>query len=84
MSVEYFLGVQTEPEEVVNKYGIIDGERVSDRMYRVHDMGEKPDPEHAPSHVAVLGRHIITPEIFPLLETQGAGKGGEIQSLPMH
>ena len=73
------LGVQTVPEEVVNKYGIIDGERVSDRMYRVHDMVEKPDPEHAPSHVAVLGRYIITPEIFPLLETQGAGKGGEIQ-----
>ena len=42
-------------------------------------MVEKPDPEHAPSHVAVLGRYIITPEIFPLLETQGAGKGGEIQ-----
>ena len=73
------LGVQTVPQEVVNKYGIIDGERVSDRMYRVHDMVEKPDSEHAPSHVAVLGRYIITPEIFPLLETQGAGKGGEIQ-----
>ncbi len=73
------LGVQTVPHEVVNKYGIIAGKQVDDRVYKVQDMVEKPALEEAPSNVAVLGRYIITPEIFPFLETQDAGKGGEIQ-----
>ncbi len=73
------LGVQTVPHEVVNKYGIIAGKQVDDRVYKVNDMVEKPSLEEAPSNVAVLGRYIITPEIFPFLETQDAGKGGEIQ-----
>lgn len=73
------LGVQTVPYEVVNKYGIIAGKQVDDRVYKVQDMVEKPALEEAPSNVAVLGRYIITPEIFPFLETQDAGKGGEIQ-----
>ncbi|MFV0464995.1 MAG: UTP--glucose-1-phosphate uridylyltransferase GalU [Lachnospiraceae bacterium] len=73
------LGVQTVPHEVVDKYGIISGEKIGDRLYTVKDMVEKPDQKDAPTDVAVLGRYIITPEIFPLLETQEAGKGGEIQ-----
>ncbi|MBO5246286.1 MAG: UTP--glucose-1-phosphate uridylyltransferase GalU [Eubacterium sp.] len=73
------LGVQTVAHEVVNKYGIVDGHMVEDRIYKVDDMVEKPDIDEAPTDVAVLGRYIITPEIFPLLETQDAGKGGEIQ-----
>ena len=73
------LGVQTVPHEAVSKYGIVDGHRVDDRIYKVDDMVEKPDVNDAPTDVAVLGRYIITPEIFPLLETQDAGKGGEIQ-----
>lgn len=73
------LGVQTVAHEVVDKYGIIDGKQVDDRVYKVRDMVEKPDLEDAPSNVAVLGRYIITPEIFEFLETQDAGKGGEIQ-----
>lgn len=73
------LGVQTVPHEVVNKYGIIAGKQVDDRVYKVQDMVEKPSLEEAPSNVAVLGRYIITPEIFSFLETQDAGKGGEIQ-----
>lgn len=73
------LGVQTVPHEVVNKYGIIAGKQVDERIYKVQDMVEKPSIEEAPSNVAVLGRYIITPEIFPFLETQDAGKGGEIQ-----
>ncbi|WP_075718147.1 UTP--glucose-1-phosphate uridylyltransferase GalU [Roseburia sp. 499] len=73
------LGVQTVPHEVVNKYGIIAGKQVDDRVYKVQDMVEKPALEEAPSNIAVLGRYIITPEIFPFLETQDAGKGGEIQ-----
>lgn len=73
------LGVQTVPHEVVNKYGIIAGKQVDDRVYKVQDMVEKPAVDEAPSNVAVLGRYIITPDIFEFLETQNAGKGGEIQ-----
>lgn len=73
------LGVQTVEREVVSKYGIIAGNQVEDRVYKVADMVEKPRVEEAPSQVAVLGRYIITPEIFDYLETQEAGCGGEIQ-----
>lgn len=73
------LGVQTVPHELVSQYGIVAGKQVDDRVYKVNDMVEKPALEEAPTDVAVLGRYIITPEIFPLLETQDAGKGGEIQ-----
>lgn len=73
------LGVQTVPHEVVNKYGIIAGKQVDNRVYKVQDMVEKPAVDEAPSDVAVLGRYIITPDIFEFLETQDAGKGGEIQ-----
>ncbi len=73
------LGVQTVEHQVVNKYGIIAGKQVDERVYKVSDMVEKPALDEAPSNVAVLGRYIITPEIFEFLETQDAGKGGEIQ-----
>lgn len=73
------LGVQTVAEDQVNKYGIVQGAQVADRMYIVENMVEKPKIGEAPSNVAVLGRYIITPAIFPLLEKQEAGAGGEIQ-----
>lgn len=73
------LGVQTVPQKDVNKYGIVDGIQLEDRIYKVNDMVEKPPVEMAPSNVAVLGRYIITPEIFNYLEKQEIGAGGEIQ-----
>lgn len=73
------LGVQSVPESEVNKYGIVSGEQVADRMWRVNDMVEKPKREEAPTNVAVLGRYIITPEIFTHLENTKPGAGGEIQ-----
>lgn len=73
------LGVQTVARENVSKYGIVSGSQIADRVYEVKDMVEKPSIEEAPSNVAVLGRYIITPEIFGYLETQDVGKGGEIQ-----
>lgn len=73
------LGVQEVAHENVNKYGIVDGGMVSDRIYEVNGLVEKPDPVDAPSNVAVLGRYIITPEIFSILENTVPGKGGEIQ-----
>ncbi|MGI6668092.1 MAG: UTP--glucose-1-phosphate uridylyltransferase GalU [Acetivibrionales bacterium] len=73
------LGVQRVAEEDVSKYGIIDCEEVGDRIYSVRDMVEKPDRDKAPSNIAILGRYIITPEIFKYLENAEPGKGGEIQ-----
>lgn len=73
------LGVQTVDHSVVNKYGIVDGMHIEDRVYKVKDLVEKPDVDKAPSNVAILGRYIITPSIFKYLETQTPGAGGEIQ-----
>ena len=73
------LGVQEVAKEDTNKYGILDVKHIEDRVYKVKDMVEKPSVEEAPSNVAILGRYIITPEIFKILENQEPGKGGEIQ-----
>ncbi len=73
------LGVQTVALEDVSKYGIIAGKETSERIYKVDDMVEKPSPENAPSRVAALGRYILTPSIFEILEQTGVGVGGEIQ-----
>ncbi len=76
------VGVQTVAHDQVNKYGIIKplGEiKQGDRRVKLSGMVEKPDIDSAPSDMAVLGRYVLTPEIFDLLETQQQGKGGEIQ-----
>ena len=73
------LGVQTVPESETNKYGIVDGIHIEDRVYKVKDLVEKPSVDEAPSNVAILGRYIITPQIFDILENTEPGKGGEIQ-----
>ena len=73
------LGVQEVAKENVDKYGILDVKHIEDRVYKVKDMVEKPAVEEAPSNIAILGRYIITPEIFNILENQEPGKGGEIQ-----
>jgi UTP--glucose-1-phosphate uridylyltransferase len=73
------LGVQQVPQEDVPKYGIVSCKQVDDRVYKVKDLVEKPDIEHAPSNIAILGRYIISPHIFEYLESAAPGKGGEIQ-----
>lgn len=73
------LGVQEVAKEDTCKYGILDVKHIEDRVYKVKDMVEKPSIEEAPSNIAILGRYIITPEIFNILENQAPGKGGEIQ-----
>ncbi len=73
------LGVQEVAKEDISKYGIVDAVPVEDKVYRVRGMVEKPNPQDAPSNIAVLGRYIITPEIFELLENTRPGTGGEIQ-----
>ena len=73
------LGVQTVPEENVSKYGIVNGKHIEGRVYKVKGLVEKPSPEEAPSNFAILGRYIVTPRIFDILENTKPGKGGEIQ-----
>lgn len=74
------LGVQTVAQEATKLYGIVDtNSSVGDRTYSVQDMVEKPNPDEAPSRLAVLGRYVITPAIFDILEKTEPGKGGEIQ-----
>lgn len=73
------LGVQEVSDEDVSKYGIVDGKQIEDRIYTVEGLVEKPSKVEAPSNVAILGRYIINPEIFEILEHTNPGKGGEIQ-----
>lgn len=73
------IGVQKVPDEAVHQYGIVDCRQVDDRVYKVRDLVEKPKFEDAPSNIAILGRYILTPDIFDYLENQETGAGGEIQ-----
>ena len=73
------VAVQEVSKEDVSKYGIIQGEKIEDRIYKVNYMVEKPLPEEAPSNLAVIGRYILIPEIFVILENLPPGKNGEIQ-----
>ena len=73
------LGVQSVDPENVSKYGIVDGIEIEDRLYKVKGLVEKPSPEDAPSNTAILGRYIVTPKIFDILENTKPGKGNEIQ-----
>ncbi|OOM81524.1 UTP--glucose-1-phosphate uridylyltransferase [Clostridium puniceum] len=73
------LGVQSVNYENVSKYGIVDGIQVEDRVCKVKGLVEKPGKEDAPSNTAILGRYIVTPKIFEILENTKPGKGNEIQ-----
>ena len=73
------IAIQEVPMEEVHKYGVISGEQVRDDIYRVTDMVEKPDINDAPSNLAVIGRYILTPDIFDYLQDTLPGKNGEVQ-----
>lgn len=74
------LGCQTVPQDKVSSYGIVDSVPTdNERIFKVKDMVEKPAVEEAPSRLAVLGRYVITPDIFRILDHTKPGKGGEIQ-----
>lgn len=73
------LGVKEVAEQDIHKYGIVDGDKVSDGLYTVRSLVEKPRAEEAPSNVAIMGRYIITPAIFNVLEKTAPGAGNEIQ-----
>ena len=73
------VAVEEVPDEETHKYGVIKGEMIKDDIYRVDDMVEKPEPGTAPSNMAIIGRYILTPDIFDILKETKPGKGGEIQ-----
>ncbi len=73
------LALEKVPMENISSYGCVRAEQLAERIFRVTDMVEKPSPEEAPSDMAIIGRYVLTPRIFSILEQQEAGKGGEIQ-----
>ncbi|MBB6671414.1 UTP--glucose-1-phosphate uridylyltransferase GalU [Cohnella nanjingensis] len=76
------LAVKRVPQEEISRYGIVDpaeGADLDSSIVRIRGVVEKPAPERAPSNIAIMGRYILTPAIFDLLETQDTGAGGEIQ-----
>ena len=73
------LALEQVPMENISAYGCVRANTISDRIYEVTDLVEKPKREDAPSDLAIIGRYVLTPEIFPILEKQEPGKGGEIQ-----
>lgn len=73
------IAVERVPREEVRNYGVIAGKEIDNGIYQVTDLVEKPSIEEAPSDLAIVGRYILTPEIFPMLEKVKPGRGGEIQ-----
>lgn len=73
------VAIEEVPHAEVGSYGVIAGDEISDRLFRVTDMVEKPAPEKAPSNLAIIGRYILTPDIFDVLEATEPGKNGELQ-----
>ncbi|KHF24315.1 UDP-glucose pyrophosphorylase [Solemya velum gill symbiont] len=73
------VAVQEVPIDEISKYGVIAGEEIEDGIYRVTDMVEKPPADKAPSNLAIIGRYILTPDIYEILRNIEPGKNGEIQ-----
>ena len=73
------LALQQVPMSEIHKYGVIDGIRERDDVYKISNLVEKPKSSDSPSDMAIIGRYILTPDIFDILEGIGPGRGGEIQ-----
>jgi len=73
------VAVEEIPMEDTNKYGVIAGDVIEENVLKITNMIEKPDPKDAPSNLAIIGRYILTPDIFDIIRDTKAGKGGEIQ-----
>ena len=76
---ESVIAVERVPLDEVGRYGIIDGEQTEDHVFQIRGLVEKPDPEHAPSNLAIVGRYIMPPDIFSCLRQTTPGAIGEIQ-----
>ncbi len=73
------LGVQTVEDQAVSRYGIVGGSKIDNRLSQVDSLVEKPKQAEAPSNLAILGRYILSPKLFEILNKQKPGTGGEIQ-----
>lgn len=73
------VAVEEVPLEDTNKYGVVAGTFIADDVMRVTHMVEKPESKDAPSNLAIIGRYILTPDIFDIIKETKPGKGGEIQ-----
>lgn len=73
------VAIEEIPKEDTNKYGVIAGNEIESGIFMVKDMVEKPEPKVAPSNLAIIGRYILTPDIFDIIKETKPGKGGEIQ-----
>ncbi len=73
------VAIEEVPKEDTNKYGVIAGHQIKEDLYKIDDMVEKPEPKDAPSNLAIIGRYILTPDIFDIIKDTKPGKGGEIQ-----
>lgn len=73
------VAIQEVPDDQISKFGVIAGDPIRDDLYQVNDMVEKPALEDAPSNLAIIGRYILTPDIFEILEQTPPGKNGELQ-----
>jgi len=73
------VAIMEVPKEQVHKYGVISGSQIDDGVFMVSDMVEKPDNDKAPSNLAIIGRYILTPDIFNVIKKTKPGKNGELQ-----
>lgn len=73
------IAVEKVKKEMIQSYGIIDGASIDSVTYKIHNLVEKPSPEKAPSDMGIIGRYLLTPEIFEALKHTKKGKGGELQ-----
>jgi UTP--glucose-1-phosphate uridylyltransferase len=73
------VAIEEVPHDEVHKYGVIRGSELEDGVYVISDMVEKPDPDNAPSNLAIIGRYILTPDIFDVIRNTPPGRNGEMQ-----
>lgn len=73
------VAIQEVPDDLIHKFGVIKGEQIKDGLFQVSDMVEKPKAEDAPSNLAIIGRYILTPDIFDIIEDTPPGVNGEVQ-----
>ncbi len=73
------VAIEEVPRNETNKYGVIAGEEIAPGLLRINNMVEKPKPEDAPSNLAIIGRYILTPDIFDILRNTPPGRNNEVQ-----
>lgn len=73
------VAIEEVPKDETYKYGVIEGKEIEEGVFMINNMVEKPDPKDAPSNLAIIGRYILTPDIFDIIKRTKPGKGGELQ-----